>query len=122
MDDFDEVQQLEVGAVIASTGADEINTPEMGQYGLERYTNVLTNIQAERLLSSTGPNGGQLLRPSDNKPPQSVAILQCVGSREPARPARTLSPGVRSQCSRCRRWLGVHVMSPRTKSRQVAHL
>ncbi len=78
----DTPQQLNVGAIIVSTGSGEFNAITMGQYGYGRYSNVLTNIQLERLLNSIGPTKGQLLRPSDSKSPQKIAILQCVGSRD----------------------------------------
>jgi heterodisulfide reductase subunit A len=78
----DESQELAVGAIIVSAGFQEYDAADMGQYGLGRYTNVLTNLQAERLLSSTGKTDGKLLRPSDGEVPKNVALLQCVGSRD----------------------------------------
>ena len=78
----DESLEVNVGAVIASTGFTEFDSAQMGQYGFGRYPNVLNNIQLERLLSSCGSTGGKLLRPSDGKVPQKVAFLQCVGSRD----------------------------------------
>ena len=81
----DEPQDLTVGAIIVSAGFTEFDAAEMGQYGFGRYANVLTNLQAERLLSSTGKAEGKLLRPSDGKVPRQVAFLQCVGSRDTKR-------------------------------------
>jgi len=81
----DETRELSVGAVILSAGATELPSNEMGQYGYGKYANVLTNIQLERMLANAGPTGGQLLRPSDNKIPKKIAILQCVGSRDSER-------------------------------------
>ena len=74
----DESHKLEVGAIIVSTGFEEFDAAEMGQYGFGRYANVLNNIQLERQLVS----GGKLVRPSDGKAPKKVAFLQCVGSRD----------------------------------------
>ncbi len=78
----EETRQLDVGAVIISSGFEEFNAAQMGQYGFGRYPNVLSNIQLERLLASAGTTGGKLLRPSDGKGPKKVAFLQCVGSRD----------------------------------------
>jgi heterodisulfide reductase subunit A len=39
-------------------------------------------MEFERLISGTGPNQGQLLRPSDGKEICKIAWLQCVGSRD----------------------------------------
>ncbi|MFC1916904.1 FAD-dependent oxidoreductase [Chloroflexota bacterium] len=78
----DESRELAVGAIIVSTGFEEFDAAQMGQYGFGRYSNVLNNIQLERLLASGGSSGGKLVRPSDGKAPQKVAFLQCVGSRD----------------------------------------
>jgi heterodisulfide reductase subunit A len=78
----DTTRELEVGALIVSTGSGEFDVKQMGQYGYGLYKNVLTNIQLERLLANAGPTGGELLRPSDKKIPKKIAILQCVGSRD----------------------------------------
>jgi len=78
----DENRELNVGAVVVSTGSGEFAAAKMGQYGFGRYANVVTNIQLERLLANAGPTGGELVRPSDKKTPKKIAILQCVGSRD----------------------------------------
>ena len=46
----------------------------------------------ERLLSSTGPFEGEILRASDKKHPHKIAWIQCVGSRR-------VTPGDNSYCS-----------------------
>jgi heterodisulfide reductase subunit A2 len=76
---------LEVGAVILSTGFEPALTKEDGEYGFGRYRNVVTSLQYERMLSATGPYGGHLRRPSDNKSPRRVAWIQCVMSRDVSR-------------------------------------
>lgn len=78
----EEKRELAVGAVIVSSGFDEYKVTQMGQYGFERYQNVLTNIQLERELASAGATDGKLSRASDGKEPKNVAILQCIGSRD----------------------------------------
>jgi len=78
----DESRELAAGAIIVSSGFEEFDSTEMGQYGFGHYANVLNNIQVERLLASGGSSGGKLIRPSDGKTPQKVAFLQCVGSRD----------------------------------------
>ncbi|MCB2187474.1 MAG: FAD-dependent oxidoreductase [Deltaproteobacteria bacterium] len=44
--------------------------------------NLIDSLTMERLLAPTGPYL-KLLRPGDGKVPESVAFLQCVGSRDP---------------------------------------
>ncbi len=77
----DEIVELNVGAIILATGYDPFNPDVISQYGYTRYENVLTGLQFERLNSTTGPTGGRILL-KNGKPPESVAILHCVGSRD----------------------------------------
>ncbi|MFQ5855017.1 MAG: 4Fe-4S binding protein, partial [Anaerolineae bacterium] len=77
-----EVREIEVGAVILATGLKAYDAQSLGEYGFGRYTNVVTSLQFERLLSASGPTGGHLLRPSDARAPRKVAWIQCVGSRD----------------------------------------
>ena len=73
---------LETGTVIFTCGTDFFE-PSAGKntYGHGVYPDVVTAQEFERIISGTGPTGGQLLRPSNGKPPQRIAWIQCVGSR-----------------------------------------
>ena len=77
--------QLQVGAIILSTGFEEFDPRMATQYGYRRYPNVITSIELERILSPGGPSGGELVRSSDGKTPASIAFLQCIGSRDRGR-------------------------------------
>jgi len=82
--DFDmkpETSELEVGTIIVATGADVYDPSSLSNYGYTRYLNVITSLEFERLINAGGPSGGNLIRPSDKKIPESVAFIQCVGSR-----------------------------------------
>jgi len=82
--DFDmkpETLELEVGTIIVATGADVYDPSSLLNYGYTHYPNVLTSLEFERLINAGGPSGGNLIRPSDMKIPESVAFIQCVGSR-----------------------------------------
>jgi len=76
-------REIEVGSVIFAAGFDSYN-PSTGKdnYGYGRFANVLTSTEFERLVSGTGPNQGELLRPGDSKEAKKIAWLQCVGSRD----------------------------------------
>jgi len=76
------VIELKVGAIIVATGFDEYNPVQKTEYGYSRYDNVITQFQLARLLDIDGPTRGKLLRPTDKKEPRSVAMIQCVGSRD----------------------------------------
>jgi len=84
----DKVEEIEVGSIIIATGFDPLDPTPMAQYGYGKYANVFTNLEFERLSNATGPTSGRLLKrdPSNRfkftDPPQSVAILHCIGSRD----------------------------------------
>lgn len=73
---------LHVGAIIVATGFDPFDPSGIPQYGYKRYRNVITSLEYERLICASGPTGGHLTRPSDKKPAETIAFIQCVGSRD----------------------------------------
>ncbi len=81
-DDTGEEETVGVGAVVVATGYKEMDPAVYTEYGGRKYPDVVTGLQFERLVSSTGPTGGKLKRPSDGKEPQTVVFVQCVGSRD----------------------------------------
>jgi heterodisulfide reductase subunit A len=73
---------LEVGAVILAAGFKPFDPTNYAEYNYANFTNVVTALEFERILSASGPWMGHLVRPSDEKEPQKIAWLQCVGSRD----------------------------------------
>lgn len=78
----EEWQELKVGAIILAGGYEPFDARLKGEYGHKRYENVITSVEFERVLSPSGPSGGQILRPSDGNIPRRIAFIQCVGSRD----------------------------------------
>jgi heterodisulfide reductase subunit A len=78
----EEIVELNVGAIVLATGFDPYDASKLKEYGFGQIPNVITGLQYERLVSASGPTGGELLRPSDGKHPHTVAFIQCVGSRD----------------------------------------
>lgn len=74
--------EINVGAVILSTGLEPFDASLRHDYGYGLMPNVVTSMDFERLLSSTGPYEGEILRASDKKHPHKIAWIQCVGSRQ----------------------------------------
>ncbi|KKK52369.1 hypothetical protein LCGC14_3105620, partial [marine sediment metagenome] len=72
--------KLNVGAVVVATGFD-ILTQLSSRWGYN-FKNVVSALEYERILSASGPFGGQVLRPSDEKEPENIAFIQCAGSRD----------------------------------------
>ena len=73
---------IEVGAIIVSTGFDVYLPYDMPLLGYGKYPNVITSMEFERLILAAGPTGGKVIRQSDGKKPHTVAFIQCVGSRD----------------------------------------
>jgi heterodisulfide reductase subunit A-like polyferredoxin len=79
----DLLEELEVGSVILSPGYSLYNPELSPELGYGRYSNVVTSMEFERMLSASGPWGGHVTRRSpDHREPKKIAFLQCVGSRE----------------------------------------
>ncbi len=77
----DEVVEIPVSSVIMANGYDTSkDIPEDLGYG--RSKNVVTSMEYERILSTSGPFHGHVQRPSDGKAPSRIAFIQCVGSRD----------------------------------------
>jgi len=74
--------EVDVGAIILSSGLEPFDPKVRGDYGYGKMPNVVTSMDYERLLSATGPFEGEVLRPSDKKHPHKIAWIQCVGSRQ----------------------------------------
>jgi len=80
-DETENIRSEKVGAVVVATGAELFDPSVLDNFGYGKYDDVVTSLDYERILSASGPTGGELLRPSDGKPPRRVAWIQCVGSR-----------------------------------------
>ena len=78
----DEVVSAQVGAIVVATGYKTFDHTLYGEYGGGRLPDVITGIQLERLLSASGPTGGEVIRPSDGAHPHTVVFVSCVGSRD----------------------------------------
>ncbi len=73
---------LRVGAVIVAPGYERYYPDNRLEYNYQRFANVVTAPEFERMLSASGPYKGHLIRPSDHEEIKRIAFLQCVGSRD----------------------------------------
>ncbi len=76
----DEVLELEVGGIVVATGYREFDPRQKPEFGFGQYPEVITGLQAERLLSASGPTGGEFIL--NGKRPKEVVLIHCVGSRD----------------------------------------
>ncbi len=82
LDMKEETLSLQVGAVVWATGWKPYDANKIQPYGYDRFANVITSVEFERMADPFGPTGGKLLRPSDGKEAKNVAFIQCAGSRD----------------------------------------
>jgi len=73
---------LTVGAIVWATGWRPYDADRIQPYGHDRFANVVSSVEFERMLDPFGPTGGKILRPSDGKEAKDVAFIQCAGSRD----------------------------------------
>ena len=66
---------------VIATGMELTPVEQKTQYGDGNIPNVITSMQMERLLAPHGPYN-RVLRPSDGMAPDSIAFIQCAGSRD----------------------------------------
>ena len=74
-------------------GLEPFDPKVRAEYRYGEFQNVVTSMDYERLLSSTGPYQGEILRASDKKHPHNVAWIQCVGSQTGSRGRQQLLLG-----------------------------
>ena len=77
----DETVEITVGAVVLATGYQLWDASLEERYGYGRLDDVITSLEFERLSNASGPTAGRILR-KNGEPPNAVAILHCVGSRD----------------------------------------
>lgn len=73
-----ETRTLEVGAIIVATGFQHFDPGRETQlYNYYTFPDVITIADLEGMLKAH-----QVVRPSNGQPPERVAFIQCVGSRD----------------------------------------
>jgi heterodisulfide reductase subunit A len=77
----DSVREFQVGTIVVATGFELFDCRQIARYGYGRLSNVINALEFERLSHASGPTGGKILTSKD-KPPESVAVIHCVGSRD----------------------------------------
>lgn len=71
-------EDLTAAAIVVATGFTPFNPERKGTYGYNRFPNVISGLDLERIKRKNG----FLARPSDGAAAQKIAFIQCVGSRD----------------------------------------
>ena len=75
-------KSIEVSSVIVASGWENYDANKIENLHYSEFSNIVTNLEFERLISPSGPGKGKLERPSDKKLPKEIAFVQCAGSRD----------------------------------------
>jgi quinone-modifying oxidoreductase, subunit QmoB len=73
-----DVETMRVGTVVMAAGWKPYDATKLTKLGYGLSKDIITSIEMEEMAKA-----GKIVRPSDGKPPQSVAFIQCAGSRDP---------------------------------------
>jgi quinone-modifying oxidoreductase subunit QmoA len=73
---------LDVASIVWATGWNPYDASRMDNLKFGQSNGIITNMMMERLSAPNGPTDGKILRPGDNKEPESFAFVQCAGSRD----------------------------------------
>lgn len=73
---------LDVASIVWATGWNPYDASKMDNLKFGQSNGIITNMMMERLSAPNGPTEGKILRPGDNKEPESFAFVQCAGSRD----------------------------------------
>jgi quinone-modifying oxidoreductase subunit QmoA len=73
---------LDVASIVWATGWNPYDASKMDNLKFGQSNAIITNMMMERLSAPNGPTEGKILRPGDNKEPESFAFVQCAGSRD----------------------------------------
>jgi heterodisulfide reductase subunit A len=83
LEEVETIVERRIGAIILATGAGLYDASHVVGMGMGTLPDVYDSLQFERMLSSTGPTGGEIVK-ADGNAPSSVAIIHCVGSLDDA--------------------------------------
>jgi heterodisulfide reductase subunit A-like polyferredoxin len=73
---------VNAGAIVVATGWKPYDMANLDLLGAGQIPNVISNVQMERMAAENGPTKGKIVRPSDQKELESIAFVQCAGSRD----------------------------------------
>lgn len=73
---------VNVASIVYATGWNPYDPAKMDNLKFNQSEAIITNMMMERMAAPNGPTGGKIVRPGDNKEPESIAFVQCAGSRD----------------------------------------
>ena len=77
-----ETVTVNVASIIWSTGWAPYEPTKMESLKFADSDSIITNMMMERMAAPNGPTNGSIVRPGDGKEIESIAFVQCAGSRD----------------------------------------
>ncbi|MBD3851847.1 MAG: CoB--CoM heterodisulfide reductase iron-sulfur subunit A family protein [Acidobacteria bacterium] len=81
LDATESTETVEVNAVVVATGWKPYPIENLEELG-GGFSDVIANVQMERMAAVSGPTGGKIKKSSNGEAPTNVAFVQCAGSRD----------------------------------------
>ncbi|MDD5456399.1 MAG: CoB--CoM heterodisulfide reductase iron-sulfur subunit A family protein [Candidatus Margulisbacteria bacterium] len=78
-EDTEEIVNIKAGAVLLAVGSGLYDLNRLPNLGYGKMNDVISSLEFERMLASTGPTSGKI-QLQDGGLPGSIAIIHCVGS------------------------------------------
>lgn len=73
---------VNVDSIVWATGWNPYDPTKMDNLKYNESSAIISNMEMERLAAPNGPTDGKILRPGDDKEPESFGFVQCAGSRD----------------------------------------
>ncbi|MCI5130196.1 MAG: CoB--CoM heterodisulfide reductase iron-sulfur subunit A family protein [Candidatus Electrothrix sp. EH2] len=77
-----EIFTVNVSSIVWATGWDPYDRKKLDNLKPESSPAIISNMMMERMAAPNGPTNGKILRPGDDKEIESIAFVQCAGSRD----------------------------------------
>ena len=77
-----ETVTVNVASIVWATGWVPYEPTKMENLKFAESDGIITNMMMERMAAPGGPTGGSIVRPGDGKEIESIAFVQCAGSRD----------------------------------------
>jgi len=77
-----EQTEIAVQDIIWATGFQDFDLSALEEYGYGTHPDILSSLEFEDLTAESGPNRGAILNKGNNRPPGSIAFIQCAGARD----------------------------------------
>ncbi len=77
-----ETVTVNVASIVWATGWTPYEPTKMENLKYAESDGIITNMMMERMAAPGGPTGGSIVRPGDGKEIESIAFVQCAGSRD----------------------------------------